>query len=118
MFKPVPNPLPCFKCGKELQSALGETPGFLPNQPSGGVSFSTTGNYGSTVYDRLDSRSSYRKLELTICDECLVAGWAATREIRIRESRQFTVARSSGQSYGDYVVKMRARWDDEKEKQD
>lgn len=60
--------LPCFKCGKHLESA------FPPehtdnNQPYAGTTFVSHGHYGSTVFDEMSD--SY--LELNLCDDCLRA---------------------------------------------
>jgi len=63
--------LNCFKCDKELEPAFSDNP-FKENQPFGGTVFTTHGHYGSTVFDPAGWESS-RFLELTICDECLVA---------------------------------------------
>lgn len=37
------------------------------NQPSGGVAFSTSGHYGSTVFDPMDGTV----IEINVCDDCL-----------------------------------------------
>jgi hypothetical protein len=56
----------CFKCLKELEPVSKED-----NFPQcyAAVTFAARGNYGSTVFDPMDDRSS---LVIMICDECLV----------------------------------------------
>ncbi|KAB8186889.1 hypothetical protein FH608_046210 [Nonomuraea phyllanthi] len=58
--------LPCLACGKPLTSAL---PGACINQPSGATTFTTTGHYGSTVFDPMDGS----RLDVNVCDDCLTA---------------------------------------------
>lgn len=57
--------LPCFKCGKTLLNAFGDS----DNQPSEGTEFRTYGHYGSTFWDSFDGE----ELVLNICDDCLRA---------------------------------------------
>lgn len=58
-----PSTLPCFKCEKVLEgNGSGEV-----NSPSGACSFTTTGHYGTTVFDPMDGSM----LEINICDDCL-----------------------------------------------
>lgn len=71
------NCVPCFVCGKELESAFGDLE-CDTNQPSYGVAFDTTGNYGSAFFDSVDND---HRIEIAICDECL-----KTNKHRIRES--------------------------------
>ena len=61
----VSNPLPCFKCDKQLEGAAGPD---VVNQPYGGTVFSSRGQYGSTVFDPVISGKT---IEITICDECI-----------------------------------------------
>lgn len=56
--------LPCIKCGKSLQPVFEDN---TNNQPSGGTSFRSYGQYGSTAFDPMDQ--SY--LEINLCDSCL-----------------------------------------------
>lgn len=58
--------LPCFKCGKELEDAMPD----VKNQPYAGLSFTSPGHYGGTVFDPMN----HEFLELNICDDCLVVG--------------------------------------------
>lgn len=70
------GPLPsyeerCFVCDKKMESSVGE---FFddPNEllglpPSGGMSFESCGNYGSTVFDSMTGAN----LQIVICDECI-----------------------------------------------
>lgn len=60
--------LPCFTCGKQLKSIyINATP--EETQPSGASTFTAYGQYGSAVFDPMESRQSIR---INICDECLV----------------------------------------------
>lgn len=61
--------LRCFKCSKVLKPVWD---GNDVNQPNDGVCFETHGNYGSTVFDENDGA----KLEINICDQCLIDGRA------------------------------------------
>lgn len=61
---PVPSSYPCIKCGRELTRASDE----YEAQPNDGVMCSTTGNYGSTVFDPMDGQA----IAFNICDDCLV----------------------------------------------
>ena len=72
--------LPCFICGKELEPAFKETFDNVYNQPFGGTVFKTHGHYGSTAWDPVGM--SEKILELTICDQCLVAGSARVLYVR------------------------------------
>lgn len=54
----------CIKCGSKMDNIAER--GF---QPMGGTAFSTSGHYGSTVFDPMDSTA----LEIVICDGCLSA---------------------------------------------
>lgn len=70
-FNEVSLPLPCVVCGKELSSAVPAGPDGVmhSNTPAGGVSFSASGNYGSALFDPMNTRDN---LLLTICDDCIV----------------------------------------------
>lgn len=61
--------LPCFKCSEDLRPVF---EGSGVNQPYKGVCFFTHGQYGSTVFDEMDGS----KLEINICDRCLIKGRA------------------------------------------
>ena len=57
----------CVMCEKEL------LPVFVPmngeqihNQPNGGIVFTSTGNYGSVVFDPFDGTA----VSINICDSC------------------------------------------------
>lgn len=73
------GPLPCYEercfvCDKKLESSVGEFFDEDPKEllglpPSGGISFETCGNYGSTVFDSMSGAS----LQIVICDECVKA---------------------------------------------
>lgn len=78
------NPLPCFVCGTELEHATGWVPGdsnALSNQPMKGTAFDTSGHYGSTLWD---SFSDLLKIEVAICDACLVVHPERIRETERR----------------------------------
>jgi hypothetical protein len=60
--------LNCFKCDKELEPVFSDNK-FSDNQPYGGTTFLSYGQYGSTVFDPGDG--TY--LVINICDECLPA---------------------------------------------
>jgi DNA-directed RNA polymerase subunit N (RpoN/RPB10) len=64
---PVTLPLPCFTCGKTLHPVWPESD--YRNQVNDGVTFTSPGNYGSTVFDAMD-RS---RLVINVCDACLTA---------------------------------------------
>lgn len=57
--------LPCLVCGKTLSSVL---PNPDINQPNDGTAFSTSGHFGSTVFDPANGTL----LEVNVCDPCLV----------------------------------------------
>lgn len=54
----------CFKCSRELESVWVD---YTHNQPYAGLSFTSNGHYGGTLYDPMDG--SY--IEIFICDVCL-----------------------------------------------
>ena len=74
--------LPCFKCGKPLESAIPDSQ-FSYNQPSEGTAFHSHGHYGSTAWDPV---TGGKVLELNICDACLVEG--KDRVLYVVEVRQ------------------------------
>lgn len=55
----------CFRCDKTLESVFGDD----TEQPYAATSFYSHGQYGSTVFDPMNSHES---LQIHICDECLV----------------------------------------------
>lgn len=58
--------LRCVRCDCTFEDAM---PGSEPSPPSGGLVFTSGGNYGSGVFDETgDSR-----LLVLICDECILA---------------------------------------------
>lgn len=61
----IPN---CFVCDKELKNVGIIKPDEDINQPNDGLSLTTVGHYGSTVFDPMDPS---RWLEINICDECI-----------------------------------------------
>jgi hypothetical protein len=72
--------LPCLKCGRELRNVF---PGDVENQPNDGVVLTTSGNYGSTVFDSLVGDV----LEVNICDPCLVEAGEKGRVLTYRRAR-------------------------------
>lgn len=70
--------LPCFVCSRELESAVSGLANPSQNQPYGGTTFYSPGQYGSTAWD---PQSPMVKLELNICDPCLVAGAERARRV-------------------------------------
>lgn len=58
-------PSPCIVCGTQPEPAFSHKPTM---QPWGATMFSTGGHYGSTVFDPM---SRYRRLYITVCDDCL-----------------------------------------------
>lgn len=71
--------LPCLKCGRELVNVF---PNEVENQPADGVAATTSGNYGSTVYDSLSGNF----LEFNLCDPCLVEAGERGRVITARRA--------------------------------
>lgn len=71
-------PLPCFVCGRELTSSTplvaegGEVPG-INTPPSGGLHFTSPGNYGSTLWDPCNfaAEDPHYYLEINVCDGCV-----------------------------------------------
>jgi hypothetical protein len=73
------TPLPCICCGKELEAVMsGE------DNPYRGTVFFSHGNYGSTVFDEIDGTG----LEITVCDECLVAAGQKGNVLLLHELRR------------------------------
>jgi len=62
------QPLPCIVCGKYLFPVFPRQDQPDQHQPNGAVMFRSSGNYGSTVFDPLDSRD---EIEINVCDECV-----------------------------------------------
>lgn len=57
----------CIRCDAELEPDF-NVPGDVPWNMNGGVTFSTDGNFGSTVFDAVGGP---QRILITICDECL-----------------------------------------------
>lgn len=74
------TPLPCLRCGRELEVVFEDV---APLQPSGGTMFKSRGNYGSTVWDPGASSRDY--LLANICDECLSTAAREGRVARVME---------------------------------
>lgn len=65
-----PRVLPCLVCAVELKASMPGT-----NVPSGGVQWSSHGNYGSALWDEVDGRF----LSINLCDECVATAAALQR---------------------------------------
>jgi len=78
--------LSCIVCDKGLSNVFPD----VENQPSGGVHFSSYGNYGSTVFDEVDG--SY--LEINICDDCMKR---ASEQGKVMSARRVTTSRVEDQ---------------------
>lgn len=70
---------PCVVCGKELFNVFED----CENQPEAGLAFVSHGHYGCTVFDPMDGQ----KLELNICDDCLVKARDQGRVLLGRDTR-------------------------------
>lgn len=64
--------LPCLVCGERLFQSMPDEP-----DPDGGVLCTTTGNYGSTVFDPFDGE----RIRFNLCDKCLIAAGEAGRVV-------------------------------------
>ncbi len=94
-----PNPTKsCFHCGKDLFNVF-EGP---TNQPSGALSFSSHGHYGSTSFDPMDGSW----LEINICDECVLSAAKFHRVLHIHNSRP-VVARDPEAGFSVLVGAMK-----------
>src|SRR5688572_27837829 len=61
--------LPCIVCDKPLESVYSGEVDTGTNTPYAGTVFDSAGGYGSTVFDPMNH---VERLEITVCDECLV----------------------------------------------
>ncbi len=57
-----------------------------PEQPYEATTFTSSGHYGSTVYDPM---SKYRHLRIIICDKCLLQHKAQVQEVFVRPRSSF-----------------------------
>lgn len=69
----------CFKCEKDLPKVFKDSD---IRQPNDGLTFTATGNYGSTVYDPTHRAP---KLVIWICDECVVGHKQFVQVVSVRE---------------------------------
>jgi hypothetical protein len=70
----------CFKCGKQLVSAMSGKESFTVNcPPSNALAFISSGNYGSTIFDPFMDSSDY--LEIMICDDCVNSSLACVKKV-------------------------------------
>lgn len=60
------TPLPCLRCGRDLESV---DSAHMPTQPYAATVFVAYGQYGSTVFDPSPRSRSF--LEGNICDPCV-----------------------------------------------
>lgn len=67
------SPLPCIMCGRPLCNVVSTKQS--QNQPYEACSFTGRGHYGCATFDSLDGA----KLEINICDDCLLAAQKAGR---------------------------------------
>lgn len=70
------NALPCIRCGKQLLNIMSkrdQDPHY--NQPYSGTAFTTSGHYGSTVFDEMHGGT----IEINVCDTCLLDAAAEQR---------------------------------------
>jgi hypothetical protein len=75
--------IPCIVCKTALRNIYDSpTEG---NQPVGGLAFSTTGHYGTTLFDPMNGSS----LEINICDPCLA---------KARDAKEVLIGREVGWS--------------------
>lgn len=65
-MKLEPAPIRCIVCKKSMENIF-STDEDNYNQPNDGLCFHTSGQYGSTVFDPMDSTF----LEITVCDPCI-----------------------------------------------
>ena len=70
------HPVPCLCCGKTLENAFPDS----PLQPLGATAFTTSGHFGSGVFDPV---TGYESLQVSICDECLTAAAIAGRVLHL-----------------------------------
>jgi len=75
--------LPCLICGKQLRNVFADA----GNQPYDGVVLTTSGNYGSTVYDSFTGEF----LEVNVCDPCLTRAGEQGRVLEARTRRPATL---------------------------
>lgn len=71
MIELEPAPIRCIVCKKAMKNIFSADEDNY-NQPNDGLTFSTIGQYGSTVFDPMDSTF----LEITVCDPCITQAGA------------------------------------------
>lgn len=74
--------LPCAVCGEEMTNVFTEA----ESQPHKGLMFTSSGNYGSTVFDPFDG--SY--LLVIICDDC-ITNLAREQKVYVSEKEVKTI---------------------------
>lgn len=75
--------LPCIRCGKSLKNIGSGDGAPAKNQPYNGTLFSTSGQFGSTVFESFHGET----IEINVCDTCLLD---AAVELRVRYYRRRT----------------------------
>jgi hypothetical protein len=63
------QPLPCIICGFQPEPCFKDADDEDRHQPFGATMFTTTGHYGSTVFDSINGD----ELSINVCDPCLKA---------------------------------------------
>ena len=91
--------LPCIVCGRELFNVVEGS----VNQPSDGLSFSSHGAYGSTVFDPMDGSH----LEINVCDKCLMR--QGDRK-RVYAGRYIRLVFEDGAVVGQTPIRPEALW--------
>ena len=73
----------CFRCDKQICGARNGVPAqAFREPPDSATCWTTTGNYGSTMFD-----SDKWCLEITVCDECLMERKPVVTMFRCRQER-------------------------------
>jgi hypothetical protein len=85
-------PLPCIICDKPLQSvftskAMAEFAESDINQPNDATTFISHGQYGSTLWDPMNSDET---LEINICDPCLVLKMESVIHVTAHRRNEYT----------------------------
>jgi hypothetical protein len=82
-------PLPCIRCDKELEPAMQPLPDDKEiNQPFAGTAFTSSGHYGSTVFDPVGNMMGRNGtfIELNVCDDCLTKLASQKKVVLVRTS--------------------------------
>lgn len=90
--------LPCIVCGTKLESAL---PNGEYNQPYSGTTFSSHGQYGSTVWDPM-SQGGNETLEINVCDHCLLKNPSSVLQVTRTTTTSYYERQWNPESAADY----------------